>query len=74
MSTIDDAKLIRELIANDGHYSDDPRVAQIVEYTNRYGKVTWGVTWSNELPDRQVRYEKATIYVINPRVIWKATR
>lgn len=70
MATINDKKLIDELIANNGYYEDDARVAQIVEYTNYYGVVTWGVTWQNQVGIR--KYELPTVYVRNPKVIWKA--
>ena len=72
MATIDDKRIIDDIIKNHGYYEYDPRVSQIVEYTNQFGKVTWGVTWSNELPIRQIRYEQETQYVRNPKVIWKA--
>lgn len=72
MATIDDKKLIDTIISNNGHYEDDPRVARIVEYTNAYGNTTWGVTWSNEAPIRQLRYTEETHYVRNPKVIWSS--
>ena len=72
MATIDNKKMIDDLIANNGHFEDDPRVAQIVEYTNAYGNITWGVTWINEPPASQRRYEIATEWVRNPRVIWRS--
>lgn len=70
MATIDDKKTIDDIIKNNGYYEDDPRVYMIVEYTNAYGKITWGVTWKNQ-QDKQ-KYLEETQYVRNPKVIWKA--
>jgi len=70
MSTIDDKKIIDDIIKANGYYMDDPQVYMIVEYTNAYGRVTWGVTWSNEHPKSRTRYLDETEYVRNPRVIW----
>ena len=72
MATIDNEEMIRNLIANNGHFEDDPRVYQIVEYTNYNGRLTWGVTWKNESLNRLHRYEIPSEYVIAPKVIWKA--
>lgn len=70
MATIDSKQIINELIAANGYYEDDPQAYMIVEYTNAYGNITWGVTWSNESPNRRTRYLEKSQYVINPRVIW----
>ena len=70
MSTIDNEQLIKKLIENDGYYEGDPQVYLIVEYTNAYGNKTWGVTWSNELPERRLRYLIPTEFVQNPKIIW----
>lgn len=67
MGTFDDKAIIDELIANDGHYEDDPRVVKIVEYENFEGRTCWGVVYPGEDPNR---YERPTAYVQNPRVIW----
>jgi len=81
MATIDNKEIIDKLIANDGYHiepnlepgeSQDPRVFQIVEYTNYEGRTTWGVTWINEAPSARVRYMLESPYVCNPRVIWRA--
>ena len=71
MSTIGDKPFINELIAGDGYYEGDPRVAQIVEYENAWGNITWGVTWCNESAKSQKRYEIPTEYIHDPKVIWK---
>lgn len=78
MSTIDNKETIDKLIANDGYYPNevndeeppDPRVYRIVEYENGYGKITWGVTWESESPNRRDRYLIPSQYVINPHTIW----
>lgn len=68
MATIDDKKLINEIIANHGYYYDDPRVDRIVEYTNMAGNITWGVVY---ITDRnKERYMEETAYVRDPKVIW----
>ena len=64
--------LIDEIIAKDGYYEGDPRVALIVEYTNANGAQAWGVTWSNETHERQLRYLDPTQFVQAPRVVWSA--
>ena len=74
MATIDDRAIIDRIIAGHGYYDDtDARVALIVEYTNAYGGVTWGVTWTTEHPTMQRRYLIETEYVRTPRLIWDAT-
>lgn len=73
MATIDSEKTIRELIKSDGHYMDDPRVYQIVEYTNFEGEKCWGVVWENEPARAQHRYELESRYVRDPKVIWSQT-
>lgn len=72
MATIDTEETIRELIEHDGYFMDDPRVYQIVEYTNFNGKKCWGVTWENEPVSRLQRYEIPSTYIIAPKVIWRA--
>lgn len=70
MATIDDKNLIDKIIANNGYFEDDPRAYMIVEYTNSYGNITYGVTWINESRERRTRYLNETQYVKNPKVIW----
>lgn len=72
MATIDSRAMIDEIIADNGYYQGDARVHMIVEYTNAYGKIAWGITWSNEKPEMRERYLTETRYVKNPKVIWKA--
>lgn len=71
MATIDDKGIIDKIIAGRGYYEGDPRVALIVEYTNASGRRTWGVTWSNESPARQVRYLEETQFVQEPTIKWR---
>lgn len=74
MATIDSKAVIDMIMSRDGLYEGDPEVYQIVEYTNAYGNVTWGVTWINEHPTSRNRYLIETEFVQNPRVIWKNKR
>lgn len=69
MATIDSKYIIDELIKNNGYYADDPQAYMIVEYTNSYGNVTWGVTWPYEM--NKDKYLQETYYVRNPKVIWR---
>ena len=73
MATIDHKPIIDEIIAGNGYYATDPRVALVVEYTNASGRTTWGITYSTEQPHRQLRYLEETEFVQNPRIIWQAT-
>jgi hypothetical protein len=67
MSTVTSKELVDEIIANDGHYMDDPRVQLITEYTNMIGvRECWGLDY--DLPTRYY----ATEYVRDPKVIWRA--
>jgi hypothetical protein len=68
MPTIDNKQLIDKLIAKDGYFEDDPQVYMIVEYTNAWGNVTWGISYVNER-DKD-RYLIETEYVRNPKVLW----
>jgi len=70
MATIDSKPMIDNLIANNGYFEDDPQVYMIVEYTNSYGAITYGVTWVNEPANRRNRYLDETEYVRSPKVIW----
>ncbi len=71
MATIDSKHIIDELIANNGIYPGDPQVYMIVEYTNAYGNVTWGVTWPHEKGRDRYTIEQYP-YVNNPKIIWRA--
>ena len=70
MATIDNKQIIDDIIAANGYYEDDPRVAKIVEYTNFAGNITWGVTWSNQID--QDKYLIISEFVRGPKLIWEA--
>lgn len=67
MATIDNEDIIKEIIANNGHYYDDPIVIKIVQYTNRWGGRTHGVVYERDDPNRYRESE----FVINPKVIFE---
>jgi hypothetical protein len=71
MATIDSRAIIDAIIA--GEYDDEPDLAvKIVEYTNAWGKVTWGVVYRSEARGRLgTRYEQPSEYVRHPKVIWE---
>jgi len=75
MATIDSKEIVNSIIAHDGYYEgahDEPRALKIVEYDNAFGGVSYGVVFEGEFNDPS-RYEIATEFVRNPRVIWRAT-
>jgi hypothetical protein len=59
--------LADKLKADDGYYSDDPRVMRIVEYTNAWGAQAYGLEYKRDLG----KYRPSQ-YVINPKVYWEA--
>lgn len=73
MSTINNKDLVDKIIKADGYFGDDPRVAMIVEYTTKWNGAAWGITWTNEISERQVRYLIESEFIKNPKVIWKAS-
>ena len=53
MATITNRSLVEEIIRNDGHYEDDPRVVKIVEYRNAFdGREAFGLIYEDESLDR----------------------
>jgi hypothetical protein len=66
MATVSKA-LADTLVANNGSYADDPRVMRIVEYTNAWGKLAYGIEYEWEVG----RYHESE-YVHAPRVYWEA--
>ena len=68
MPTIDSKDLIDQIISNEGHYEDDPRVVKIVEYTNMVGRRTWGVIYKG----MDLNYYAESHYVRNPKTLWEA--
>ena len=74
MATINSRATIDLIITHNG-WADpadadiDPPAVKIVQYTNAWGRVTWGVVFEGDGdPDR---YERPTQYVTDPRVIWR---
>jgi len=71
MATIDSKEIIDKIIAAKGRqYEDEPAVYMIVEYTNAWGNIAYGVTWENEPAQARTRYLTETYYVRNPKVIF----
>jgi len=70
VATINDKQLVNRIIAARGRlYDDEPPAIKVVEYTNAWGKRTWGVVFADDSdPDR---YERETQYVRDPRVIFQ---
>lgn len=60
--------LADKIVAANGYYSDDPRVARIVEYTNHWGKQAFGIEYDGEIG----KYSPSE-YVNNPKVYWQAS-
>jgi hypothetical protein len=55
-----------EIKANNGYYSDDPRVHRIIEYTNMAGKQAYALEYPHEIG----RYNPSE-FVRNPKVYWE---
>jgi hypothetical protein len=71
MATINDKKMIDKMIAANGAlYDDEPPVVKIVEYTNAWGNIAWGLVFDSEHPSRHDRYEVETKYIRDPKVIF----
>ena len=60
--------LADKIKAENGYYSDDPRVHRIVEYDNQWGGVGYGIEYGHEIG----RYAESD-FVRNPRVYWQAS-
>lgn len=68
MATIDSRGMIDETIAANGKmYEDEEPVVKIVEYTNAWGKVTWGVIFEGEDLNRYHESE----FIRQPKTIWE---
>lgn len=67
MATVGE-KIAKEIIAADGYYGDDPRVARVIEYTNMVGAQAWAIEYAHEVG----RYAPS-VYVRNPQVRWEAS-
>ena len=46
MATIENKKIVDELIANDGEFHGDPSVQYIVEYETLEGKIVYAICYS----------------------------
>lgn len=64
MATIDDARLVKMLLNNNGHFDDDPQAFTIWSYKNLEGKRTQAVFYT----DWQDMYESQ--YVSQPELLW----
>jgi hypothetical protein len=60
-------ELADQLVAGDGYYADDTRVLRIVEYTNAWGKLAYGIEYAGQVG----KYAESE-YVNSPKVYWSA--
>ncbi len=67
MASVHEA-LAREIIANNGHYHDDPVVVQVIKYENAWGGESWAILYEQDVKSN--RYTPSE-YVINPEVVWE---
>lgn len=58
-----------KIIANDGYFAGDPRVRQVIRYTNFEGGTSYAILYAEDV--RADRYAPSP-YVNNPVVIWRA--
>jgi len=71
VSTVDKAFADKLVAANGQLYPDDPfepPVTRIVEYTNAWGALAYGITFERQDPDK---YMRPTEYVNSPRIYWE---
>lgn len=60
--------LADKIAANDGYYSDDPRVLRIIEYENAFdSRKAYGIEYEG-----QVGKYRPSDFVINPKTYWEA--
>jgi hypothetical protein len=72
MSTVNKLFADRVVAANGRLYPDDPfepPITRIVEYTNAWGNLAYGMTFEGEDADK---YMLESQYISNPRVYWEA--
>lgn len=69
MATVSE-EIARTIIDNDGYYSDDPRVMQVVKYSNAFGGESWAILYEQDVAID--RYAESP-YVRNPKVVWSAS-
>jgi len=71
MGTVDKAFADKIVAANGQLYPDDPYeppVTRIVEYTNAWGGIAYGITFEGQDPDK---YLRPTAWVDSPRIYWE---
>lgn len=71
MSTVDKAFADKLVAANGQLYPDDPfepPVTRIVEYTNAWGKLAYGITFEQQDPEK---YMRPSQYINKPRIYWE---
>lgn len=66
MATVSE-DLAKQIIANDGHYADDPRVMAVISYDNAFGRKSWAILYEQDVLSN--RYAPS-MYVRNPKVEW----
>ena len=79
MGTFTTKAIVDRLIAGDGWETpddhdapDNPPAVRIVEYTTPEGQTSWGVVFRGERD--LYRYDHATPFIREPRVIWARPR
>jgi hypothetical protein len=68
MATIDDKQFIDTMIANNGHYEDDPQALEICSYVTPEGKTTYHVAWDT----LAIRALRMSPFVSDIKVLWEA--
>jgi len=61
-------EIAEKIIANDGYFGDDPRVWQVVRYTNAWGNDAYAILYEQDVMLN--RYRKSE-FIRNPVVLWK---
>lgn len=69
MPTLDKEIADRIVKANGRLYAEDPPCTRIVEYTNKWGGTSYGVTFEGQNPDT---YTQPSQFIINPKIYWEA--
>ena len=59
-----------QIIAADGYYADDPRVQQVVRYTNFEGTFAYAILYPQDVAAD--RYAPSP-FVRDPKIIWRAS-
>jgi len=68
MSTVSEA-IATQIIAQNGHYCDDPRVMQVITYDNAYGGKSWAILYERHVAQNSYA---PSHYIRNPKIIWRA--